>query len=84
MPRPIRLLPVIAAALLAACSSSPPPPSSARVAGASEATDLRDTIQKPINKAKGVEDIIEKSHEHQNSQLDDAEGAGASPASPPP
>ncbi|HEY2347201.1 MAG TPA: hypothetical protein VGH80_15220 [Xanthomonadaceae bacterium] len=80
MPRPFRLLPLLAVSLLAACGSSPPPP---QTAAASGATDLRDTIQKPINKAKGVEDIIQKSHDNRDSQLQDAEGGSASPASPP-
>jgi hypothetical protein len=83
MMRPTRLLPLLAASLLAACSHPPPPPASAQ-ADPAQATELRDTIQKPIARAKGVEDIIEKSHQHENGQIDAAEGAAASsPASPP-
>ncbi|MBS0464206.1 MAG: hypothetical protein JSS03_04345, partial [Proteobacteria bacterium] len=80
MLRMIALLPLSAFALLAACSHSAPPASPAadaatQPAATSENTQLRDTIQKPINKAKGVEGTVEKSFENQNAQLNAAEGA---------
>ena len=80
MPRSIRYLPLIAVALLAGCSSAPPPVASDK-ADAQQATELRDTIQKPINRAKGVEDVVLKTHDKQDSQLQDAESSDASPAS---
>jgi hypothetical protein len=92
MPRSNRLPLLLAVPLLlvlSACGSKPPAASgqadaAAQPAATSEATELRDTIQKPIARAKGVEDVIEKSHQRENGQIDDAEGASASsPASPP-
>jgi hypothetical protein len=80
MSRSIHPLPLLAVALLAGCSSAPPPAASDK-ADAQQATELRDTIQKPINRAKGVEDIVLKTHDKQDSQLQDAEGSNASPAS---
>ncbi|HTA64483.1 MAG TPA: hypothetical protein VK753_03180 [Xanthomonadaceae bacterium] len=83
MSRSIHPLPLLVVALLAGCSSAPPPAASGQ-ADAPQATELRDTIQKPIDKAKSVEGIIQQSHDKQDSQLQDAEGGGsASPASPP-
>jgi len=95
MSRPIRsslsLATVLATMLvLAACSASAPPPAStkadalAQPAATSEHTELRDSIQRPLNKAKGVEGTVEKSFENQNRQLDAAEGASASQVSSPP
>lgn len=76
---------LVPALALAACSASAPPPASVQAdAAANQHTQLRDTIQKPINKAKGVEGTVEKSFENQNRQLDAAEGASASQASSPP
>ena len=90
MPRPIRLLPLLATALLAACSHPPPPAASAQAdaqPASPQATELRDSIQKPINRAKSVEDIVAKGNANQNAQGDQAaqgdEGASASSAAPP-
>lgn len=93
MPRRVRTsLPIALAFLLAACGSSPPPAASAQADARTQApatsqnTELRDTIQKPLDKAKGVEGTVEQSFQSQNRQLDAAEGASpasaASPASP--
>ena len=80
MPSVKALPPLLATALLAACSSSPPPPASpASPPVDPQATMLRDTIQKPIDKAKGVEGIINKSKVNQDQQLQSAEGDAASP-----
>jgi len=90
MPRPTRLLPLLATALLAACSHpSPPAPAASAQADAQpaspQATELRDTIQKPINRAKGVEDIVAKGNANHNAQGEAAaeSASDASPASPP-
>jgi hypothetical protein len=85
MPRSFRHLPPIAAcvlagSVLAACSAAPPPAASSKADDA-QATELRDTIQRPIQRAKAVEDIIQKSHDRQESQLQDEEGGNASSAS---
>lgn len=80
---------LVPALLLAACSASTPPPASAKAdaiaasVATSEATDLRDSIQRPLNKAKGVEGTVEKSFQDQNRQLDAAEGASPSQQTSP-
>ncbi|MBS0194031.1 MAG: hypothetical protein JSR34_07270 [Proteobacteria bacterium] len=86
MPRRVRTsLPIALVLLLAACGSSPPPAASTQPASP-QTTELRDSIQKPLDKAKGVEGTVEQSFQSQNRQLDAAEGASpassASPASP--
>ncbi len=68
------------AATLAGCSSQPPP-QSADASPPTSATQLRDTIQAPINKAKGVEGIIMKSHDRQDQQLQKEDNGEASQAS---
>ena len=85
MLRSIRILSLSlgAAVSLVACSEAPPPPEAPKPPDAPTAdTQLRDTIQKPIDRAKSVEGIIMKSHDRQDKQLQSDEGASSS-ASPP-
>jgi hypothetical protein len=82
MPRHVRLLPLIAAALLVACAAAPPPVASASPDAPQANTQLRDTIQSPIQRAKAVEGIIQKSHDRQDRQMQGDEGGSASTSSP--
>jgi hypothetical protein len=85
MPRRLPLfvsVAVFAAALsLASCKENPAPDQPTSPSSPVGATELRDTIQKPIDKAKGVEAIIQKSHDKQDQQMQSQEGDSA--ASPP-
>jgi hypothetical protein len=84
MSRSIRilLLPLAAASLLAACKENPQPDQPASPASPVGDTQLRDAIQSPINRAKGVEGIIMKSHDRQDKQLQGDEGASSGASSP--
>jgi hypothetical protein len=84
MSRSIRilLLPLAAASLLAACKETPQPDPPASPASPVGDTQLRDTIQRPIDRAKSVEGIIMKSHDRQDQQLQNDEGASSSASSP--
>ncbi len=68
------LLPFAAAALLAGCHDNPAPDKDNKPAAPVGNTDLRDAIQKPINKAKGVDDQIENEKKKQDKQIQDAGG----------
>ena len=65
-------LPIILAAVLAlaACDAPPPERQSAEAKQAREASDLREHIQTPIDKAKGVEDIQEAHDAEQRAAID--------------
>ena len=65
------LSPVLA---LAACAEPPPESLSEDAKKAREHTELRDAIQTPINKAKGVEDVQEKQAEDQRDAIEDQGG----------
>ncbi|MEO8743109.1 MAG: hypothetical protein ABI365_07960 [Lysobacteraceae bacterium] len=67
-------LPLLTAALLAGCHDNPAPTPDKQPASPVGNTQLRDTIQKPINKAKSVEGTIEEAKEKQDKQLQDAGG----------
>ena len=80
--RPLSYVMLFAAALLlASCKENPAPDQPKSPASPVGDTALRDTIQRPINKAKGVEDIVQKAHDRQDQQLQSAEG-DASNSSP--
>jgi hypothetical protein len=66
---------LLAAALpIAACDVTPPPErQSAEAQKAREHHELRDTIQQPIDKAKGVEQIQQQGDEERRKQME-AEG----------
>ena len=76
----MRHLPLLMLTLaLAGCSAPTPPPTDQPPdpqAGAQHARDtqLRDAIQRPIDKAKGVEDTTLKAADDQKQQIEDAGG----------
>ncbi len=76
MPRSLRLflLPLAAAALLVACNDDPKPDQPKKPDSPVGDTQLRDTIQKPIERAKGVEKTIQDSKDKQDKQLEDQGG----------
>ena len=75
----------LAILLLVACSAEPAPaespprgePSPQAVAG--DATELRDAIQAPQDKARAVEDTLMQSADAQREAIDAAEGGEAVP-----
>ena len=71
---PIRY-PLIAAVIaLSGCKATPPPPAPTPPPQPVGATDLRDAIHKPLDRAQSVEGTLEKEKEKQDSQLNDAGG----------
>jgi len=84
MPRSIRflLLPLAAASVLAGCKENPQPDPTTSPASPIGDTQLRDTIQRPLNRAKSVEGMIMKSHDQQDQQLQKDEGASSDASSP--
>lgn len=70
-PSPILLLPCL---LLAACSDPPPGEETALDQRAREATEMRDTIQRPIDKAKTADDTQKKAAEDQRKAVEDQGG----------
>jgi hypothetical protein len=73
--RRLTVLPMIAVALaLAACAEPPPEHQSADAKKAREHHELRDSIQTPIDKAKGVDDIQEKQSEDQAKAIEEHGG----------
>lgn len=61
--------------LLAGCQATPPPgQQNAAPPKAAEATEMRDTVQQPIDKAKATEDATLKAAEEQRKQIEDAGG----------
>lgn len=66
---------IAACLLLAACGMGPPPErESAAAKQAREATELRDAMQRPIDKAKAVDDVQKKQAEEQRKAVEDAGG----------
>jgi hypothetical protein len=59
---------------LAACSEPPPEHLSAEAKKAREHHELRDQINNPINKAKGVDAVQEKQAEDQKKAIEDQGG----------
>jgi hypothetical protein len=70
------LLPLLATCLALVACAEPPPPErqSAEAKKASEHHELRDTIQTPIDKAKGVDAVQEKQAEEQKDAIEDQGG----------
>ena len=52
---------------LSACKPEPPKPQAT-----AEATELRDAIQEPIDKAKAVEDTVQEAADKQQAEMDAA------------
>jgi len=71
----LRLLLCCVLLALAACSKPVPPDKERPVEPqAHRATELRDAIQAPIDKAKAVDDQVEKATEEQRQAIDAAGG----------
>jgi hypothetical protein len=76
----LRHVPILMLALAAAgCSAPTPPPTDQppdpqAAAQHARDTQLRDAIQRPIDKAKGVEDTTLKAADEQKQQIEDAGG----------
>jgi hypothetical protein len=70
------LLPLLAVLFALVACAEPPPPErqSADAKKAREHHELRDTIQTPIDKAKGVDAVQEKQAEDQNAAIEDQGG----------
>jgi len=66
----------LAASMLTACSK-PQPPEKERPPepqASEQHTELRDAIQAPLDKAKGVEDEVQKAADEQRAAIDAATG----------
>jgi PBP1b-binding outer membrane lipoprotein LpoB len=76
----LRHVPILMLALAAAgCSAPTPPPTDQppdpqAAAQHARDTQLRDAIQRPIDKARGVEDTTLKAADEQKQQIEDAGG----------
>jgi hypothetical protein len=69
------LLPLTAVILtLAACAEPPPEHQSAEAKKAREHHELRDSIQTPIDKAKGVDAVQQQQSEDQKKAIEDQGG----------
>jgi outer membrane biogenesis lipoprotein LolB len=69
MPRTVRhLLLPLAIALLAGCGSDAPPAD--RTADKDQHTELRDAIQRPLDKARAVDATVQKAKEQQDKDIE--------------
>ena len=68
------LPPLLLALALAACADPPPEALSEDAKKAREHRELRDAIQTPIDKAKGVDAVQEKQAEDQKAAIEDQGG----------
>lgn len=58
---------------LSACKPEPPPTDEPpKPQATAEATELRDAIQEPIDKAKAVEDTVQEAADKQQAEMDAA------------
>ena len=64
------LLPYAFAALLAGCGNDAPPAAADKSAAQDNHTELRDAIQRPIDRAKAVDDELKKAKEQQDKDID--------------
>lgn len=75
LPLPLPPLALLALLVLAACAEPPPPErQSADAKKAREHRELRDAIQTPIDKAKGVEDVQEEHDQDQAAAIEEQGG----------
>lgn len=72
-PALVALLAVVATATLAACKPAPPDPERPPEPQAAH-TELRDAMQAPVDKARAVEDELQKAAEAQRAAIDAAGG----------
>ncbi|MEO7477606.1 MAG: hypothetical protein ABIT64_00045 [Lysobacteraceae bacterium] len=70
------LLPLAASALLAGCSDDPPPAIADKPAAQDSHTELRDAMQRPLNRAKAVDDGVKKAKEQQDKDIDQQTNGG--------
>ena len=70
------LLPFAAAALLAGCGDDAPPAAADKAAAQDSHTELRDAIQRPLNRAKAVDDEVKKAKEQQDKDIDQQTNGG--------
>ncbi len=69
MPRSVRhLMLTLAIAVLAGCGSDAPPAS--KTADKDQHTELRDAIQRPLNRAKAVDDVVKKAKQQQDKDIE--------------
>lgn len=74
-PLPIQLLAVLALLALPGCAKEPPPaPAPQAAAKPAEATEMRDAVQQPIDKARAAEEATLKAAEDQRKQIEAAGG----------
>ena len=70
---PLRTICLIALGLgLSACKPEPPPTDEPPKPQATEATQLRDAIQQPIDTARAVEATVQEAADKQQAQIDAA------------
>ncbi|HST44879.1 MAG TPA: hypothetical protein VLK29_06620 [Luteimonas sp.] len=69
--RPIAFLLVLSLCTLAACEAPEPP---VDAPPAPQATELRDAIRAPMDKARGVEDTLQDGADRQRAAIDAAGG----------
>ncbi len=75
MRAPTAVFAIIACLLLAACGMAPPPERQSEAARkANEHHELRDAINRPIDKAKAVDDETLKAAEKQRQAIEDSGG----------
>ena len=72
MSRPVRylLLPFATAALLVGCGDDSPPKASDKAAAKEEHTELRDAIQRPLDRARAVDASVQKAKEQQDKDIE--------------
>ncbi len=80
-PMHLILLTLAIAGLLTGCKEDPKPDPARKPDAPVGDTQLRDTIQRPIDRANGVEKTIQDAKDKEDQQLQNEEGGSASPAS---
>lgn len=81
----LRLFALLALPLaLAACKPSKPDKDRPPEPKAEQATELRDTIQRPINRAKAVESQVLEAKAQQDAAIEAQTGGGDPSDNPPP